>query len=382
MSDENRDAAGQFSSAEIPVGSEAAEIDAGYVPYKEGPAAPAAEDLTIEEAAKDLAENLADGRGTPEPEIRTYSPLDDLPDNTSFTTEQMTNIIADERNAKEKAAEAREIEETRREVDELRGEKPEAVEAKAEAPAEPARPGELDPEIEKALNNPKIKAALDHHISETEGVRQAYSQAVETANEFARASFMENFPEITALPLHQWADALGAMAQREPDRFNRAVNTLQRVVRSQEAAQQQRQQAEQQSRESFQNYTKAENARFESLVKGETKETMRALPNVIIEAIKEYGGDPKEFMQLAASNDFINSAITQRLLVDAGKYRMMQKAAKATATVAVPPVQRPGVSRSAAETNSDRSQVARSKIAAGKGEARDLASIIGNLRRG
>ena len=77
--------------------------------------------------------------------------------------------------------------------------------------------GELEPDLEKALSNPKIKDAIASQISEAESARQTYSNAVNVANDFARASFIEHFPEIAGLPLPQWEGALAAMAQRERD---------------------------------------------------------------------------------------------------------------------------------------------------------------------
>src|SRR5205814_2895546 len=103
----------------------------------------------------------------------------------------------------------------------LRGVDPEAK-AEAKQAAEAVKEGELEPDLEKALSNPKIKDAIASQISEAESARQTYSNAVNVANDFARASFIEYFPEIAGLPLPQWEGALAAMAQREPARYNKA----------------------------------------------------------------------------------------------------------------------------------------------------------------
>ena len=53
---------------------------------------------------------------------------------------------------------------------------------------------------------------------------------------------------------------------------------------------------------------------------------------------------------VATSASFtLRNAAFQRMMYDAGKYRLMMKAKDAVATRPVPPVQRPGVARTAAE---------------------------------
>ena len=140
-------------------------------------------------------------------------------------------------------------------MDKLRGEKPTDEKAAEEAKGtvsddtvKEAKPGELDPEVEKALSNPKIQAALSQHVAEVETARQTYTQAVSVAQQFARASFIENFPEIAGLPVEQWEGALGLMAQREPERFKKALGTIQRVVQLQ-GAQEEQQQAQERAKQ-------------------------------------------------------------------------------------------------------------------------------------
>src|SRR5690242_15395539 len=98
MSDENnRDlATGQFKSAEPAFGLEGIERDAGYVPYKEETSTE--EPVTVEEAAQSLTESR-----TPESEIRTYSAIDDLPENVTLTIEQAAELKSREDAAKAEA---------------------------------------------------------------------------------------------------------------------------------------------------------------------------------------------------------------------------------------------------------------------------------------
>src|SRR5690242_10451775 len=96
MSDDNRDeVTGQFTPAEPAFGRDGIERDAGYVPYKDEASAEEPETLTVAEATELLTESR-----TPESEIRTYSAIDDLPENVTLTIEQ-----AAEFKSKEDAAE-------------------------------------------------------------------------------------------------------------------------------------------------------------------------------------------------------------------------------------------------------------------------------------
>jgi hypothetical protein len=379
---EERNDAGQFTpSTENATGREYLERQAGFIPYKEPEAEPSdGEEPTLRDVAADLADRrraMEAELSGPESEIKTYSPLDGLPENTSFTVDQMAKIVGDERNAREEALEAAEIEKTRKEVDELRGVKPEEAEAKTEEPAETTEPGDLDAEIEKALSNPKIKAAIEQHVGEVETARQQAVEAVNVATQFARASFMENFPEIMALPLPQWEGALAAMAQREPERFGKAVNSLNRVVQLQAAQQQAEQHREAEHRQKFAEYHKAENARFAELVKNETPETMRAVEKHIPAMLAEYGADPAQFLEAISSQSAFPRAAAERIMVDAAKYRMIMEAKAPIPTRPVPQVQRPGTARSAPPSTFDTALRSHQR----NPETGNLAALIGAARR-
>src|SRR3954471_21173802 len=159
MSDENRDPeTGQFATAEFATGREALELEAGYTPLKEPESEP---ELTVEEAAAELL-----AQDTPESEIKTYSAISEMLEetNASLTIEQAAELLSKEKNAD---AEAARVADDKAAADELQGISPEAkadeVKPEPEVEAQPVRDGELDPEIEKALSNPKVQAALAQH---------------------------------------------------------------------------------------------------------------------------------------------------------------------------------------------------------------------------
>ena len=340
MSDTRDEATGQFAAEpEQLFGKAGIEHDAGYVPMPEEKEEP--EELTAREAA----EILAAQSHTAESDIQTYTDGVNLPDNVTMTVEQAAKALTDAHEADAKQAELDKDEAIRKEVDELRGVKPEAEEGSKQPAQEAQSPkdGELDPEIEKALSNPKVKEAIAAQINEAESVRHTYSKAVDTANDFACASFIENFPEIAGLPLEQWEGALAAMAQREPDRFNRAVGTLNRVVQLQAAQQQQQQQRAAVERQQFEAYSKEQDAIFADKTKDIPAAQMRAIEAELPKMLKEYGADARQFLEAIGNQSAFPRAAAERIMVDAAKYRLLIQAPKAVAAKNLPPVHRPGV---------------------------------------
>lgn len=349
MSDENRDAAtGQYVSAESSFGKEGVEREAGYVPFKEEKGDDS--ELTVAEAA----DKLTEVHGTPEGSIKTYSALDGFDENVTLTAEQAGKLLAKERAAETDADEKAELERIRDEADELRGNKPEAkAETAAEPEPLPVKEGELDPEIERALSNPKIQAALSQQVAETEAVRQQYASNVEAAAQIAQATFMSQFPEFAHIPAENLPAAIQAMQMQDPARAAQIAAVIQRTLPIFEQQKAIRDAEAQDRQVKFQEYVKSESAKFDALVKNETSETMKAIPGAIKDALTEYGVDLGEFGRLLASSELVNHSAVQRLLVDAGKYRLISQAPKAVAAKNLPSVQRPGVSRSSSESNNE-----------------------------
>jgi hypothetical protein len=366
MSEENRDDAGQFApSTEGAVGEDYLNRAAGYVPFEE--AKPAESD----DSALDLADKFAEARGAPESEIRTYSEtFENLPDNASLTSQQLGELFAEHRESGEKQIEAAEIEATRKEIDEERGVKPEEAAAEAATVTDvTVEPESEDAALEKLWQVPKVKAALTE-------VNDRFTHAVNTANNFALAS-LGDYPEIMALPPEQREGALVAMAQREPERFDKFMASLNRVAQLQAAQQQQQQQAEQRRQAELSEYAKAESLKFEESIKDVPKAERAAIEANIAEAIMEYGADINEFVKLMQSSEFA-SATAQRLLWDVGKYRQIMKAKVVAAAKPPPAVQRPGVA-------GPRLTGAAAEVASAKasldGSTKSLGNFISALRR-
>lgn len=375
MSDTRDDTTGQFASAEPLYGRAAEEREAGWVPLPEEKKDDEPEELTVREAAEELASR------TPESEIVTYSALDGLADNVALTVDQASKILSDSRDADAAQAEIEQTAKLQREVDELRGVEP-AKADKPEAEARPVRDGEIDPELERALNNPKVRDAIQQQIGESEQARQNYLTNLDAATKIAQVSFVSQFPEFANLPAEQHGAMLAAIQQQQPERFQQIYSAVERSAGlfAQQGAEQQRQ--AERERTEFQTYAKAEDARFAEMVKGEPPAQMRAIENEIPAMLKSVGVDPLEFLKAGSESKFLRSAAAQAILVKAAKYDLMQKAPRAVATRAVPPVQRPGVARPSGQADaSERVQALNRKSELTLKEATELVTLERRSRK-
>ncbi len=187
---------------------------------------------------------------------------------------------------------------------------------------------ELDPELEKALQHPQVIQAIEEKIGEAEKTRQSYLDGLTAATQIAQVSFLGQFPELASVAPESLPAALEQMSRQDPQKFARVqamIATTEQLFAQRQ--QESRHQAEM-ARQNFQNYAKSEDARLETLLKGESKETQAAVSAEIVASAKVSGVEPAELFR---------------------KYRLMMKAKDAAAAKPVPPVQRPGVARTAAE---------------------------------
>lgn len=355
---EERNDAGQFaSSSELLTGQAAALRDAGFVempdPAKE---TESKEEINVNEAAKLL--------NKPPPPIveRNYLDRDSKPvdSNEAISLERAARDLAAIRQKEAETIEAEKADEVAAEADKLRG-KDNKTEAEAETANDKSAneikadevqtEGNLDQKIEEALNHPQIRQAIEDHVNSAETSRKAYADALGLAQTFARASLLENFPDLVNLSAEQLPVALQTMAQQQPQRFQKALATLNRVasLQSEQAQEVERQSAV--DRQNFNTYAKAEDLRAEEFLKSETPQARAQIENEILTMVKEYAGlEPADFVKLFQSDKTVRNAGFQRFMVEAAKYRLIQQSKKAVAERIIPPVQRPGVSRG----NSDR----------------------------
>lgn len=214
---------------------------------------------------------------------------------------------------------------------------------------EPATSG-LDLELEKALSHPQVRHAIDEQVAEVEKARQGYLDGLAAATQIAQVSFVSQFPELVGVAPEDMPSALAHLSRQDPARFSQ----VQALVTTTEHLFAQRQQEDHRqveiARQDFLSFAKSEDARLDSMLKDEPKETQRVVTQEIMASAKASGIRPAEFMRLFNSEPLMRNAVFQRMMYDAGKYRVMMKARDAATAKPVPPVQRPG----AAATRSER----------------------------
>jgi hypothetical protein len=207
----------------------------------------------------------------------------------------------------------------------------------------------LDPELAKALQHPQVVQAIEQRIGEAEKTRQNYLDGLAAATQIAQISFLSQFPELANVTPQNMPAALEAMSRQDPQKFARVramVATSEQLIAQQQH--ESRRQAEA-ARQSFDAFAKSEDARLEAMLKGESRATQHAVTAEILASAKASGIEPAELFRLFNSEPLMRNAVFQRMMYDAGKYRLAMKAREAAATRPIAPVQRPGMARAPGE---------------------------------
>ena len=235
--------------------------------------------------------------------------------------------------------------------------KAEAEKAGSEkAESEPADPGgdrtadELDPEVEKVINHPQVRQAIEQRIGEAEKSRQSYVDGLAAATQIAQMSFLSQFPELAVAAPESLTGMVEQMSRQDPAKFAR-VEAL--IESTQQLFAHQRQEGRRQAepaQQHFLEFARSEDARLgRPCSRANRRETQHAVTAEIFASAKASGVEPAELHRLLNSEPLMRNAVFQRMMYDAGKYRLMMKARDAVATKPVPPVQRPGMARTPSE---------------------------------
>ncbi|AWM02534.2 hypothetical protein [Bradyrhizobium amphicarpaeae] len=220
----------------------------------------------------------------------------------------------------------------------------EKIKAPADTEGDQGKPSaELDPDVEQLLQHPQVRLALEEKVGEVERARRSYVDGLDAAMQIAQASFISQFPELASLPPERLPETLAQIAQQDPAKLSR----IQAIVASSEQlrarqGEEMRRTAEA-TRRHFQNYAKAEDARLETMLKEEASGVRQAVAQEIMASARASGIEPEEMQRLFQNEPLMRNATFQRMMYDAGKYRLMMKARDAAAAKPMPPVQRPGM---------------------------------------
>jgi hypothetical protein len=232
----------------------------------------------------------------------------------------------------------------------------------------------LASEIELALQHPQVRQAIEEKIGEVEKTRQDYRNGLAAATQIAQVSFVSQFPELASIAPENMPGALELMSRQDPVKFARVealIATTEHMFAQQ--AQESRHEREL-ARQRFHGYASSEDARLETMLKGESKEARRAVTAEIFASAKASGVEPAELTMLFNSEPLMRNAVFQRMMYDAGKYRLMLKARDAATAKPVPPVQRPGMARTAAEREHADLQTLNARLSS-SGDIKDAVAL-------
>jgi hypothetical protein len=243
-----------------------------------------------------------------------------------------------------------------------------------DVPDNEASSARLDPEVERALRHPQVLQAIQQQVDEAERARQSYHEGLTAATQIAQASFLGQFPELAATPPENLPAALELMSRQDPARFARVkamIATAEQLFAEQ--AQQSRHQSEM-ARQNFLRQARSEDARLETMLKGEPVATQQAVISEIMASARESGIEPAELNRLFATEPLMRNATFQRMMYDAGKYRLMMKARDAAVARPVPPVQRPGMATTRSERERADLRTLSSRLSA-SGDIKDAVAL-------
>jgi hypothetical protein len=232
----------------------------------------------------------------------------------------------------------------------------------------------LDPRLEKALQHPQVLQAIEERIGEVEKARQSYRDGLAAATQIAQASFLGQFPELAAISPESLPGALELMSRHDPAKFAR-VKSL--IASSEQLLARQADETRLQvevAHHSFQKFAQSEDARLETMLKDEPKATQQAVVAEIMASAKASGIEPSELNRLFNTEPLMRNAIFQRMMYDAGKYRLMMKAKDAAVARKVPPVQRPGTAVTRAERERADLRTLSSRLSA-SGDIKDAVAL-------
>ena len=237
----------------------------------------------------------------------------------------------------------------------------------------------LSPEVEQALANPEVRAAIQKEIEPALQARQQYVDAVAQSAEIVRQQLLAEFPYLANLSPEQRPVAIELLKTRDPAEFQRVTAHLQRAEaiygRHVQAQQQMQQQRAAQYQQDWQEYVKREDAKlFEAAPELVDRETQRKTADGMVSVLREAGfadRDLKAALEGRASIS-LQDHRAQLLIRDAWRYR---QAMRFEPVRNVPTVQRPGVSQPRGAADDVRLNGLRNRLNQ-TGNAKDAAALL------
>jgi hypothetical protein len=269
--------------------------------------------------------------------------------------ERASSDLADQRRAERHAQEALEALHHRQEIDKFRSDADRQALLEAHQPVDPQpeqtapqQTNGVDPEVARALENPKVREAINQQIQQSEIARQQYMAALHQVSQIQAAAITNQFPELAGATQETLPAVLNAINARDPARAQAIVNHLQSASKQIEVTNQQiraeQQRAAQQAQQQFSAYATLEDSKFSdfenSRPAGEARQVRANLETVLRE---DFDIDPGALLQLYNSNPALRSAEAQKLIYSAVRASLAERAVRNTTRKGLPPVSmRPG----------------------------------------
>jgi hypothetical protein len=176
----------------------------------------------------------------------------------------------------------------------------------------------LEAELEKVLQHPQVIQAIEERIGEAERARQSYLDGLAAATQIAQASFLAQFPEFARMAPEKIPGALELMSRQDPAKLARIQATVAAAEQLFAGQQQESRRQANIARHNFLELARAEDARLETMLKGEPKETQQAVMMEIMASAWESGIEPTELTRLFNSEPLMRNATFQRMMKHCG----------------------------------------------------------------
>jgi hypothetical protein len=272
-----------------------------------------------------------------------------MPDNQTVSAEQASHDLTNYWQAVAESQEAELNAEIARAMKEVLGEQQQVTEAPPEAAQPEVNQG--DDEVAKALQNPKILAAVEQYVQQhaagAEQARLQYQSAMAQNALAAATSLFVSYPELQGVRGDQIPAAISVLQKTNPQRAEamvrhiRDVNDLIGQHQQAQAAEYQAQQVR--GRQQFDQTAKNADADWQAWA--DTQDGPERIKEISAHAqtmLRDAGMTEADINYHWNNNPLFRSAASQRILYQAAKYEMMQQAAREKVVRTAPKVQRPG----------------------------------------
>ena len=224
--------------------------------------------------------------------------------------------------------------------------------AEAPQPEYGEQPSGLDPEVSAALQNPKVRAAIEASVAPAEQARQQYAAATAQVAGMLVAELAADLPEIIGLPPEQRMVGLQILQKQQPERyaaFEAKAARIQQVVNAQlqnnafEAHQRQ---------EQYKQWAKAQDKALEAKVPEIANDSDMKVSRAALKSLKDVGYTEEELAAAWNGQPFsMRDHRAQLLIWKASRYDQIQATAHANPASRgnIPAVQRPGIAPSPGE---------------------------------